>query len=394
METLVPELNSMDCDDHQADQNDVAFMDITPIKQQIASLPPSFDLNQANNEQPSPQLWKQPVTAFPSQSLLSKEDENDIHILSLSTPKPADQQSSQGPHPSEPTSSGSSSDTVDQLKQRLAWTEASRDELARQQGTYKGTIAKLEGAVASGERRLQQQAAEIEALKAKQRQLQSELSAAKIQANVTPERCRSSLRSLLDESLKAQASAQVNEVAVRKLREMCDYEAREQEALHEFLQIEHQSLVDQCQKLSNELQSARNQSLTQQIALEASENKCKRAEEQSLALTAEVESLRAELYFSKEKEVELSAEVTFLAQEAAGTKAALGAIQSECEQVRSELTKARSDVEESKEVGSKIYKQMRAALRALDKHHGTLSKVAPDCLVLIKSLSDWMSSQS
>ena len=419
--------DSMDCDDHelQSDQFDstIANMDITPIKSKIVSLSPSFSLQPTKQEQSSPLIWKQPSTDVNTPGLLTKEDKDDIHALSLPTPLPpslnienknastmqsnvspphADADISQTAQPQVAAltcsehGSEDSSPNVDaaSLMQKLAWVEASRDEMARQQGQYKGTIAKLEGAVASGERRLMQQASEIEALKAQQRQLQTELSATKIQANVTPERCRSSLRSLLDESLRFQASAQVNEVAVRKLREMCDYEAREQESLHDFLNIERSTLLEQVAKLSQDLASSNQQRLDQQVALEAANAECKRIGKSFQALSSDVESLKAELYYSKEKEVELSAEVTFLSEEASGTKAALEASQTECDQLRSELSKSQEDLKESKEVGGKIYKQMKAALRALEKHQGTLVKLAPDAAALIKSLADWMSNQS
>lgn len=58
---------------------------------------------------------------------------------------------------------------IQELQSQVSRLEASRDELARQLGDSRGTVAKLQGAVSSGERRVKQQAVEIEQLKVSRR---------------------------------------------------------------------------------------------------------------------------------------------------------------------------------------------------------------------------------
>lgn len=52
-----------------------------------------------------------------------------------------------------------------ELQMQIERLTSSRDELARQQGEARGTIAKLQGAVTASDKRLKQQQQEIEALK-------------------------------------------------------------------------------------------------------------------------------------------------------------------------------------------------------------------------------------
>ncbi len=50
-------------------------------------------------------------------------------------------------------------------------------------------------------------------------------------SQVTPERCRASMKSLLEENDKSLTLAQAKEEAVRRLRDLADYEAREAQDL-------------------------------------------------------------------------------------------------------------------------------------------------------------------
>jgi hypothetical protein len=60
----------------------------------------------------------------------------------------------------------------------------------------------LEGAVASGERRVRQQAEELERLKAEAASLEASLAAAGAQLGATPERCRAAQSALVGDADK------------------------------------------------------------------------------------------------------------------------------------------------------------------------------------------------
>ncbi|KAK9842257.1 hypothetical protein WJX81_002922 [Elliptochloris bilobata] len=117
--------------------------------------------------------------------------------------------------------------------------EASRNELARQQGQFKGLIAKLEGAVSSGEKRLHSLAAELEAVKARCAEAEADRDVLLEAAGVTPERCRAAKAQLFEAAKLAARQARDLEQQKSAVERMLEREVRERSELGEFASLEH-----------------------------------------------------------------------------------------------------------------------------------------------------------
>ncbi|KAK9904086.1 hypothetical protein WJX75_004137 [Coccomyxa subellipsoidea] len=122
--------------------------------------------------------------------------------------------------------------------------EVSRDDLARQQGQYKGRIAKLEGAISSGEKRLQATILELEATKTRCLRLQAERDQLESQTGVTPERCRIERVNLQAKAKKAVKLVYDTDLRIKELTRIVDHEAQQRQELTEFASLEHMAAAD------------------------------------------------------------------------------------------------------------------------------------------------------
>jgi hypothetical protein len=120
---------------------------------------------------------------------------------------------------------------VVELQQQVARLEASRDELARQQGEARAAIARMAGAAAAGEKRLRLQAEELAALKNRCSELEAEASARGDGATAegTPEAYRTSRRELQAATSAAQASALAAQEQASKLKRILGTETMQRD---------------------------------------------------------------------------------------------------------------------------------------------------------------------
>ncbi|GAX85212.1 hypothetical protein CEUSTIGMA_g12632.t1 [Chlamydomonas eustigma] len=270
------------------------------------------------------------------------------------------------------------------LHARLARAEAARDDLSRQQGHYKGMIAKLEGAVSSAERRLKIQNEELSDLKIINDGLRQQLQDAHTDSTATPERCRTSVKTLQEEAKRISTSAQDKDRLFRELTDLIEYEACEAGDLLEFHKAELAALSMCYQECEARLAAFQQEAgLVKELYMERD------------ACQADIQWLKVDAYHTKERMVDLQAELSHThalllqAQKAAGKACEEKAVLNE------KAAHLEKDLLLAKELGVRLFKQMKGILHVLSEKQSTgkLSGL-PEIAVLIKSVQEWMASHN
>ncbi|GFH12777.1 hypothetical protein HaLaN_08527 [Haematococcus lacustris] len=136
--------------------------------------------------------------------------------------------------------------------------------------------------------------------------MQAERDAAtlRVAVDVTPERCRTSAKALLDEANRAQAAASTRTAQVRKLQQVVAHEAEELRTLQAFAN-EVELAAEQAARagLQAELAAAQAQLLAAQQAQQDAKKEVWDAKNQSIELAAEAHQLRAQVSGLQEETV-------------------------------------------------------------------------------------------
>ncbi|KAJ9505507.1 hypothetical protein QJQ45_005944 [Haematococcus lacustris] len=216
---------------------------------------------------------------------------------------------------------------LSEVQARLSKVEASRESLARDLGQHKAAVARA-------------------------RAMQAERDAAtlRVAVDVTPERCRTSAKALLDEANRAQAAASTRTAQVRKLQQVVAHEAEELRTLQAFANEERLALLTSQTSLSTELA----------------------AEQAARAgLQAELAAAQAQLLAAQQ------------AQQDAKKEAA---------DATEGCTRSLQELGEVRDMGVKLFKQIRAVAHALDRNSHHFQRV-PEVALSIRQLQDWCTKQ-
>ncbi|CAL8470836.1 g10378 [Coccomyxa elongata] len=274
----------------------------------------------------------------------------------------------------------------DAALEQLRWMEASRDELARQQGQYKGRIAKLEGAVSSGEKRLQATVQELEAVKAQCLQLQSERDYLHEQVGVTPERCRVERQSLQAKAKKAVKLVYETETRIKELAHIADHEAQQRQELIDFASIEHKAAADAENSFGTQIASFEAKLAEQTAALDAARKAAADAQ-------AAAQKLEAELKEVKEAHAPCAAAAAKAQQEMTLLHSHVQQLSQDRAQAANNIRIAEKEVDLIHQANEQMFRYLNYVRSRLGTHLAELQHI-PDLLQLLKDLHAWCTRES
>ncbi|KAJ9525198.1 hypothetical protein QJQ45_020733 [Haematococcus lacustris] len=306
---------------------------------------------------------------------------------------------------------------LSEVQARLSKVEASRESLARDLGQHKAAVARvslsqnsaalqyfaldqttfayiisaigLEGSLSSKDKQLRQQAEEIAGLKAsppkapgntthpsallswqgrapclQARAMQAERDAAtlRVAVDVTPERCRTSAKALLDEANRAQAAASTRTAQVRKLQQVVAHEAEELRTLQAFANEERLALLTSQTSLSTELAA-------EQAARAGLQAELAAAQAQLLAAQQAQQDAKKEVWDAKNQSIELAAEAHQLRAQVSGLQEEVAAAKAQANSVccskpdnaveaAEGCTRSLQELGEVRDMGVKLFKQV------------------------------------
>lgn len=333
-------------------------------------------------------LQQQPPTAF--DSVATPSNATDVPML-LEHDEPRSS-SAEAPIQEQPCSS-SSRETVPaqeesamekelaEVRAKLAKVEVSRDSIARDLGHQKGSVAKLEGTVSSLDKRLKAQLLENQNLKARLAEAERQAAVASVTADVTPDRCRSSVRAMHEETLRAQEVARQREAQVHKLQQLMAHEAEEAAQLQAFESQERTMLLASQASLQQAMleQSSHVAQLLQQQG---------QSREREAALEAELQMLRKEVWDTKNQNIEIMAEAQHIHGVASAAQAAAIDAQQQAAAAREAEARCAAELTTVRDAGVKLFKQIRAVVHALERNLHHFQRV-PEVGLSIRQLHDW-----
>ncbi|KAL6760118.1 hypothetical protein V8C86DRAFT_2561225 [Haematococcus lacustris] len=274
---------------------------------------------------------------------------------------------------------------LSEVQARLSKVEASRESLARDLGQHKAAVARLEGSLSSKDKQLRQQAEEIAGLKARAMQAERDAATLRVAVDVTPERCRTSAKALLDEANRAQAAASTRTAQVRKLQQVVAHEAEELRTLQAFANEERLALLTSQTSLSTELAA-------EQAARAGLQAELAAAQAQLLAAQQAQQDAKKEVWDAKNQSIELAAEAHQLRAQVSGLQEEVAAAKAQAADAAEGCTRSLQELGEVRDMGVKLFKQIRAVAHALDRNSHHFQRV-PEVALSIRQLQDWCTKQ-
>ncbi|KAJ9524891.1 hypothetical protein QJQ45_002972 [Haematococcus lacustris] len=272
---------------------------------------------------------------------------------------------------------------LSEVQARLSKVEASRESLARDLGQHKAAVARA-------------------------RAMQAERDAAtlRVAVDVTPERCRTSAKALLDEANRAQAAASTRTAQVRKLQQVVAHEAEELRTLQAFAN-EVGGWVAASQPVSQPVGARQpaGEAASQWVAASQPEERLalltsqtslstELAAEQAAraGLQAELAAAQAQLLAAQQAQQDAKKEVWDAKNQSIELAAEAHQLRAQAVDAAEGCTRSLQELGEVRDMGVKLFKQIRAVAHALDRNSHHFQRV-PEVALSIRQLQDWCTKQ-